>query len=188
MKTVGLFIDISNIYYNVGKRFAKQKLDYSKYLTKAVDGDVLLRAFAYGLETSDNQADRFVKYLRFLQIEPKYKRHTTYVNNQTGKTATRWSTWDVGISLDIVRVIDKLDVVVLGSNDPNLIPLIEYVKERGVKFVVFACGVGKEVREAADMYIEIDASLLETKNELPAESVQPSVTDQPAPVSATDRT
>jgi uncharacterized LabA/DUF88 family protein len=65
-----------------------------------------------------------------------------------------------------MRHVPKLDVVVLGSNDPDLVPLVLYLKERAIKVVILSCRVGNELREAADEVIEINDGILEKKMEV----------------------
>ena len=69
--------------------------------------------------------------------------------------------WDVGIAIDIVRAINRVDILVLGSADGDLAPLLSWAKEQQCKTVVCACNISYELREVADELIEIDESFLE---------------------------
>ena len=102
---------------------------------------------AYGVQVKD-EAVKFISCLRHYGYEPKYRRPKTYRNGE--KETLRRIPWGVGISMDVVRIVsnNKLDVVVLGSSEPELIDLCEWIKERGVKCVVVSCGIPKETRDA----------------------------------------
>lgn len=161
MNSVGVFVDVGNLYHCVNKKFNGKKLDYKKYLEGVVpEGDILYRGMAYGVQVKD-EAVKFISCLRHYGYEPKYRRPKTYRSGE--KETLRRIPWGVGISMDVVRIVsnNKLDVVVLGSSEPELIDLCEWVKERGVKCVVVSCGIPKEIREAADIWTEIPESFLE---------------------------
>ncbi len=48
--------------------------------------------------------------------------------------------WDVGIAMDIMRLADKLDVVVLVSGDGDFAELLKHVKALGCRAEVVAFG------------------------------------------------
>jgi uncharacterized LabA/DUF88 family protein len=159
MKSLGVFVDVNNIYSCVNKRFEARKLDYQKYLSKTLSilpgSDYgLYRAFAYGTQLQD-EASVFINALRHYGFEPKYR---------TPKHFDRKVDWNVGISMDVVRVMDKLDIVVLGSSNADLVPLIDWTKERGILCIVHACNIPKALRDSADRWIEITEDLLEDRS------------------------
>lgn len=164
MKTIGIFADVSNLYYCTGKRFPGRKLNYAKLKEVALGEDVLYRAFAYGLQLKD-EATKFITCLKHFGFEPKYKTPRTFIKNEN--LEVRRTSWNVGITLDISRILtnNKLDVVVICSADSELVELVEYIKERGVKCVVIACGISKELKEIADQWIEITEDFLEQEKQ-----------------------
>ncbi len=212
---MGVFVDISNIYYCVGKRFSR-KVNYEKYLQTAVGANVVFRAYAYGAQYG-TEANRFLDCLRTFGYTPRYKKPKEFdnpdykinleifdsafdalkiqgeipmpegtvveTNNQfqeaqlkqmkesmeavkkvlRGKKDIRKADWDVGLAIDVVRIVDRVDQVVIGSADGDLAPLVEWVKEQGCRCIVFACNISRELRDVADEVIEIDEALLEVK-------------------------
>lgn len=156
MKASGIFIDTSNLYYCVGKKFPARKLDYQRYYEIAAKDDVVVRAVAYGSQMND-EASKFIACLKHYGYDPKYK--TLKINSDTGKT--RRFSWNVGIAVDIMMSIDKLDRVVIGSSDADLLPLVKYLKDRGCVVEIIACGISKELKDAADEYTEITEEQLE---------------------------
>jgi uncharacterized LabA/DUF88 family protein len=137
---VAVYFDVSDLYHNVGRKFGK-KLDYKALLLRLVGSDTLYRAIAY---TGQADAKPFLAYLRHVNIEPKLIDDVV-----------------VDLTLDVVRLLDKLDTVYLCSNDPRLLPLIAYVKERGVKCIIVNAGICYALREN---WLEIiDADLVTSK-------------------------
>jgi uncharacterized LabA/DUF88 family protein len=158
-QSVGVFVDVANIYNNVGKRFVGKKLNYQRYLEQARSYGNIYRAIAYGLEQG-KEATNFKIALRHLGFETKYKPLPSSQPEDLKKCS-----WNVGIAMDIVRIIEKLDTVVIGSNDAALADLVHYIKERGRRCIILGCNIQKELREACNQYVEIREELMEMKNE-----------------------
>jgi uncharacterized LabA/DUF88 family protein len=160
MKTVGVFVDIVDQFRGVNKNFKGQKIDYSKYLQRALEAGEgeLYRAFAYGVQI-DKEATGFILCLRSYGFEPKYKK-AKIIDDRPNIQATNWN---LGIAVDTARLIERLDVVVLGSSDPELIPVIEFLKERGIKVIVFSSSIPPEMREASNIFIEISDDVFEKR-------------------------
>jgi len=192
LERVGLFVDLSNIYYSVQSEFNGRKVAFDKFYARVSKLGTIFRAYAYGAQIN-NQADEFLKKLRQYGYQTKYKMPTEYRNrdanidtleeilrlarsnkfdemltNKLGavieemrRKVTRKADWDVGLAMDIVRIIDKIDIVVLASADGDIAPALKWAKEKGCRTVVIACKVSRELREVADEHYEIDESLLE---------------------------
>lgn len=161
MKRLGIFVDVSNLYYCVGKKHNGKKVDYSRYVDFVRDlGDIQIM-FAYGAQLND-EANSFIKKLRSIGFMTKYKKVKEY-NNFSGYR--RKADWDVGISMDIVRMIQRMDILILGSADGDLEPLVSWVRDQGVDVIVFASRISQDLKKAATKCIEITPSMLETENE-----------------------
>lgn len=169
-KRVGVFCDISNLYYCINKKFFKRKLDYEAYLKYCKDLGEVQHAIAYGAQM-ENEARGFIHCLRRIGFEPKYKAPKDYHNNTNFK---RKADWDVGIAIDIVRYIDRVDLIILGSADGDMAPAVEWAKERGVEVIVLACGISRELKDITK-YVEIPESMLER----PRDEKQPVIEGQP---------
>lgn len=160
-KEVGVFVNVSNQFYTVNNTFRGGKIDYQKYLARAVnDNEQLYRAFAYGVQM-EREASGFIACLNSFGFETNYK--TARIIE--GKPSIRQTDRNMDMAMDVIRCLDKLDVVVIGSNDPNLIPLVKFIRERGKKVIILSCCIGRELREAANQCIEIKDDLLEEKKE-----------------------
>lgn len=158
LRNIGVFVDVDNIYYHTRKKFGENsKLDYQRYLNFVKEhlGNNMLRAFAYGVQ-SGSESTNFIKCLRHYGYEPKF--------GKANSKEVKWINWNVEICLDVVRLIGKLDVVVIGSCNKELIPLISWIREQGVQCVIVANLISKSLKEAADKYIEISSNLLIENN------------------------
>lgn len=160
MDRVGIFVNVSNQFYSVSQAHKGAKVDYAKYMAKCFGprGGTLARAFAYGVQMKDESRD-FIAYLRHAGYEPKYKQ----ARQIDGRPSIAKTDWNMGLAMDVIRHLGKLDVVVIGSNDPDLVPLVQFIKERAVKVVIFSAKVGTELRSVADEVMEIDLDVLEQK-------------------------
>ena len=160
-KRIGIFADISNLYYCVGRKYPERKLDYRKYLKFVKDiGDVTI-AIAYGSQLASS-ASGFIYCLKQMGFQTKFKTPKTYNNElPDGPILKRKADWDVGITMDIVNMIDRLDMVILGSGDGDMLPVVEWAMARGVEVVVIATGISKDLRDHCTKFIEIPESFLE---------------------------
>lgn len=160
---IAFFVDISNLFYCIGKRFVGKKIDYEKLLTRASEFGSLRRAIAYGTQIED-EAKNFITCLKRLGYDTKYKQAKTIEIEE--KKFIKYTSWSVGIAMDVVRIVPRIDTVIIGSADSELAPLVQWIKDQGVKTIVLACGISRELKEIADSYIEINESLLETEKEV----------------------
>jgi uncharacterized LabA/DUF88 family protein len=149
-----LFVDINNLYYCVGKRYNGRKIDYKLYLERANVYATVTRAFCYGFQV-DKEAVNFITCLRKIGYDPKYK-----APRMIGENFKRMD-WNVGLCIDVVRMIDRSDAVIIGSSDPELVPLIQWIKDRGVQSIIFSSLISKELKDISDRYYEISEDVLE---------------------------
>jgi uncharacterized LabA/DUF88 family protein len=157
MKRIGVFVDISNIYYCAGKKFSGRKVDYGKYLALAKQDGEVFRAIAYGAQR-ENEAVGFITCLRHLGFETQYKEPKQIAVGD--KTVWR-ADWKVGITVDVVQMLDRLDLVVLGSADADMAPLVKYIRQKGIPCVILACGISRDLKSEANRFIELDETVLE---------------------------
>ena len=158
MQRVGLFIDVSNLYYCVSKKFDGRKVDYSKYYSSLEDnlpeGASLCELRAYGTKIED-EARSFIRRLNSLGFTTKFVR----------TTRTRSTALNVNIAMDIIRLLDNLDIIVLGTANREMIPLVNYLKEQGKEVYILACGICNELNNIASKPLEIDEDTLEVIQE-----------------------
>ena len=65
--------------------------------------------------------------------------------------------WDVGIVMDIMKLYNNLDVIVLASGDGDYVPLIEYLRNHGqfVEVIAFGESASSKIKEQADEFIDL---------------------------------
>ncbi len=148
---VGVFVDVQNLYYSA-RNIYNSRVNFAQVLEAAVGDRHLMRAIAYVVKADMPEEHTFFEALDKAGFEVKSKElQTFYGGNQKGD-------WDVGISVDIIRMLSKLDVVVLCGGDGDFVPLIEYAQQMGV--LVEVCAFGKstsgKVKELADDFIDLD--------------------------------
>jgi len=157
MKRIGVFVDVSNIYYCIGKKYEGKKLDYRKYLDFVRDFGELTKVIAYGSQLN-NEAAGFIHCLQKTGFQTKFKTVKSFSNEQELR---RKADWDVGIAMDIVNMIDRFDIIILGTADGDLEPCVDWAVRRGVDVYILACGISRDLKERATQFIEIPESLLE---------------------------
>jgi uncharacterized LabA/DUF88 family protein len=67
--------------------------------------------------------------------------------------------WDVGLTVDVIRMMPFLDVIILVTGDGDYIPLINYVKWGGgrvVEVAAFRRSASSKIVEAADEFVNIE--------------------------------
>lgn len=149
---IAIMIDANNLFYTL-KLKHHRKLDYSKYLEYVEHiGDVTL-AEVHGVHIR-GQAIDFITKLKSLGYSPRYV--NVHVRDQNKIKAT------VRIVVDSIAQMVSYDTIVIGSNDKNLIPLLEYLKAQKKKVIILATDIPNSMKTAAYKCIEIPSSMLES--------------------------
>jgi uncharacterized LabA/DUF88 family protein len=118
---VGVLVDIQNLYYSAKVLYGK-KANFGMILKEAVGDRKLIRAIAYGISTIEKQEGKFFEALEKLGYEVKSK------DLQIFPGGAKKGDWDVGITIDAVKMSKSLDVIVLVSGDGDYVPLVEYIQ------------------------------------------------------------
>jgi len=149
-RRVGVFIDVQNMYYSA-RNIHGRKVNFANIVKETVGDAQLIRALAYTISTKGGDETAFFDALRSKGIEVKSKELLEY------STGHKKGDWDVGITVDIVRSLDMLDVVVLVSGDGDFVPLADFVRSRGRVFHVasFRESTSGSLVAATDVYINL---------------------------------
>ncbi len=156
MKRIGVFVDVSDVYHALQAKYSR-KLNYEAVLAYVRELGEIQQAFAYGAQIG-NHADKFIHCLTQIGFTPKYK-----APKAQGKIKRRSANWDIGLTVDIFKMIDRLDMVVLGTSDGDFEPLVQFLRERGIDVLVLGCRISRELQNAATRAVEIPQSMLEEK-------------------------
>lgn len=130
MLRVGIFLNVTNQFGALSQKKKGHKVNYDRYLTSFVfEGEKLMMAYAYGDQVAD-EAESFIHALRRMGYLTKF------VNSSKDGQEIVHPNRNVEISVDVMSSCDRLDIVVLGSNDPELVPLINFLQGKGIKVIV----------------------------------------------------
>ncbi len=147
---VGVLLDVQNLYHSA-KNLFHARVNFKEVLLRAVAGRKLVRAIAYVIRTESGEERAFFDALTHLGIETKVKDLQIFFGG------LKKADWDVGLSIDAVRLSPSLDVVVLASGDGDYVPLVEYLKNQGKQVEVMAFGKSSSsrLRESADDFLDL---------------------------------
>jgi uncharacterized LabA/DUF88 family protein len=148
---VGVFVDVQNLYYSA-RNIYNARVNFNEVLKAATAGRKLIRAIAYCVKADMPEEHTFFEALEKAGFEVKMKELQTFAGgHQKGD-------WDVGITMDIIKLMNKLDVVVLCSGDGDYIPLLEYLQMSGqfTETLAFGKSCSGKVKELTDFFIDLD--------------------------------
>ncbi len=147
---VGIFIDVSNMYMSAQNLY-KTNVDFRQVMKTAVGGRRLVRAFAYVIETEGGKEKDFITALEDLGYEVRTK------PLQVFKSGAKKGDWDVGLAIDVVRLVPMLDSVVIVSGDGDYVDLLEYLRGHGRRTEVMAFGqtASHRLLDEADEFIDM---------------------------------
>jgi uncharacterized LabA/DUF88 family protein len=147
---VGVFIDAQNLYHSA-RNLYKARVNFGAVLRDAVAGRRLVRAVAYVITTEAGDEKNFFEALTKLGIETKTK------DLQIFHTGTKKGDWDVGLTVDAIKMAPRLDSAVIVSGDGDFIPLIEYLQTMGVQVEVVSFGksTSGKLREVVDDFVDL---------------------------------
>ncbi len=147
---VGVFVDASNLYFSAQNLY-HDNVDFRELLKKGVSNRRLVRAFAYVVESDTKEEKEFYKVLDNLGYEVRRKPLKIF------KSGQKKGDWDVGLTIDVVRLLPVLDVVVLISGDGDYVDLLDYVRGHGrrTEVIAFKKTTSKELLEEADEFTDL---------------------------------
>jgi len=147
---VGIFIDTQNLYHSA-RNLYKARVNFGAVLRDAVAGRKLVRAVAYVITTEAGDEKNFFEALTKLGIETKTK------DLQIFHTGTKKGDWDVGLTVDAIKMAPRLDSVVIISGDGDYVPLVEYLQTMGVQVEVVSFGksTSGKLLDAVDDFVDL---------------------------------
>jgi uncharacterized LabA/DUF88 family protein len=150
---VAVLVDVQNLYYSA-KHMYKAKVNFKNLLKDAVASRVLTRAIAYVIKTDVVEKEKdFFAALNKSGFEVKEK------DLQIFPGGAKKGDWDVGITMDAIRLGKKVDSVVIISGDGDYIPLVTYLQQSEgclVEVMAFGRTCSKALTEVADDFVDMD--------------------------------
>ena len=119
---MGVLVDVSNMYHSA-KNLYKKRVNFKEVLTRAVAGRKLIRAIAYVVRTEQGEETPFFEALDKQGFEVNMK------DLQIFAGGAKKGDWDVGITVDAIKLAQNLDVIILITGDGDYVPLVKYLKE-----------------------------------------------------------
>ncbi len=154
-KKVGVFCDDSNLYHAY-KKYG-WRVDFKK-LRKLLKNYCDLQFVHYHVAIPDKSDDVFGGTKNFLSkidsfviLKKKLLKYTPIAGKFMKKADV-----DVEITLDVVRNIDNLDVIVILSGDSDFLELKNYVvydKKKNILFVGYEENMAWELRQCWHLYL-----------------------------------
>jgi len=154
-KKVGVFVDDSNLYHSY-KKYG-WRIDFGKF-RNLLERYCNVQFINYHIAVPAKSDDVFRGTEIFLQkINPfvTLKRKLLKYTPVAGKFMKKADT-DVEITLDVVRNIDNLDVVIIVSGDSDFLELKNYViydKKKNILFIGYEENMAWELRQCWHLYV-----------------------------------
>ena len=147
---IAVFVDVQNMYYSA-KNLYSAKVDFGKVLEASIMGRNLVRAFAYVIKADVGLEKEFFNALAKLGFEVREKELQIFLGG------SKKGDWDVGLCMDVIRMLDKIDAIVLVSGDGDYYDLLEYARSRGVRTEVISFGqtTSSKLTDFADYFLDM---------------------------------
>ena len=156
VKKIALFVDVQNIYYTTRDSYARQ-FNYSALWQRISAQGEIVSAIAYAIDRGDDKQLKFQNALKQIGFTIKLK---PFIQRSDGSAK---GDWDVGITIDIMDIAQKVDTVVLLSGDGDFDCLLEKIKQ-DYKVSAEVYGVpaltANTLINAANVYHRIEEDLL----------------------------
>lgn len=148
---IGVFVDVANMYYSA-KNIHGTRVNFGKILEEGLGDRHLVRALAYVIRADTPEEQKFFEALDKQGFEVKMK------DLQIFPGGAKKGDWDVGITVDAIRLADRLDTVVLVAGDGDYVPMVRYLQEaKGcrVEVMAFQESTSSKLKEAADRFTDL---------------------------------
>lgn len=146
-----MLVDIQNMYYSA-KVLYQKKVNFGQILKHGAGDRKLIRAIAYGIKTLEGQEEKFFEALEKQGFEVKSK------DLQIFPGGAKKGDWDVGITVDAIKLSKNLDVIILVSGDGDFLSLVEYLQNTTgcrVEVIAFAESASGKLIEQVDLFTNI---------------------------------
>ena len=155
MKTLALFADVQNLYYTVRQAYGCH-FNYTALWEALSREGRIVEAYAYAIDRGDARQQQFQRILRNLGFEVKLK---PYIQRSDGSAK---GDWDVGITIDILDAVPRVDEIVLCSGDGDFDLLLQRVRAQGKDATAYGVPglTAQALIRSASRYVPIDGELL----------------------------
>jgi len=149
---VAVLIDVQNLYHSA-KNLYGARTNFGAILKLAVSNRSLIRVFAYVVRTKTGEEKPFFDALIKLGIETRIR------DLQEFYGGAKKADWDVGITVDAIRIAPSVDTIVLCSGDGDFLQVVDFLKNQGkrVEIIAFGKSASAKIKEAADEFIDLES-------------------------------
>jgi len=148
---VAVLIDVQNLYHSA-KNLYGARVNFREVLKLAVGQRNLIRAFAYVVKTKTGEEKPFFEAITKLGIETRVRELQEFYGG------LKKADWDVGITVDAIRISASVDTIILASGDGDFVQLVEYLKNQGKRTEIIAFGrsASTRLKEASDEFLDLE--------------------------------
>jgi uncharacterized LabA/DUF88 family protein len=154
---IALFVDSQNLYYSAKMGYAA-KVNYEKLLNLITGKRRLIKAYAYIVQPPEGDVKPFATSLERIGYIVKTK------GVRTRADGSAKANWDMGIALDILGLLDRVDTIVLASGDGDFVPLVDFIKNKNKRVEIFAFSdnTAYDLKEKADRFEPLGENVILT--------------------------
>jgi uncharacterized LabA/DUF88 family protein len=126
---VGVFVDVQNMYYST-RAMHNSKLNYGRLLPFVANGRTIVVANAYVLSKPDIKTSDFfsVLYDNGFDVHKKLMEFKSRKNFDGVEMQINTVNWEIGITVDMIKWAQKLDVIALVSGDGCYVDAVRHLK------------------------------------------------------------
>lgn len=138
--------------YHSAKNLYQAKVNFKELLKFALAGRNLIKANVYVVKSDLPEEQAFFEALEKSGYYLKIKELQVYPGG------LKKGDWDVGIAIDAISSIPKIEVAVLITGDGDFTPLVEYLQHQGVSVEVIAFGrsTSSKLISVADRFYDLE--------------------------------
>jgi len=154
---IAIFVDSQNLYYSARMGYAA-KVNYEKLHKLITENRNLIKAYAYIVQAPDGDVKPFATSLERIGYIVKVK------DVRTRSDGSAKANWDMGMALDILGILDRVDTIILASGDGDFVPLVDFIKTKNkrVEIFAFAENTAYDLKEKADKFKPLGENIILT--------------------------
>lgn len=154
---IAIFVDSQNLYYSARMGYAA-KVNYEKLLKLITENRNMIKAYAYIVQAPDGDVKPFATSLERIGYIVKIK------DVRTRSDGSAKANWDMGMALDILGILDRVDTIILASGDGDFVPLVDFIKTKNkrVEIFAFAENTAYDLKEKADKFKPLGENIILT--------------------------
>lgn len=152
---VAIFIDAQNLYHSARSLYGCN-VNFKNILEDTLVDRELVRAIAYVIATESGEEKNFFEALKKAGIETKSKDLQVFLGG------AKKGDWDVGMTVDAIRLASSVDAVIIISGDGDFVPLVEYLKFNSgcqVEVATFKSTASASLIEVSDDFFDLTEDL-----------------------------